>query len=111
MPMVAVVVLTALLWAVYWFIRMGGVEHFQERDAQRKEEQRKAKARELDRTALLRSIDDPRDAAIVLMLLIPRGGDPTAQQLAAIERAIASVFDLGDEVVARMTQARFIAGT
>ena|SRR5690348_3471763 len=111
MPIVAVVVLTALFWVVYWFVRMGGLEHYLERAARRKEERRKAQARERDRTALLRAIDDPRDAALVLMLLIPRGGDPTPQQLAAIEQAIAGVFQLGNEAVARMTQARFIAGS
>jgi hypothetical protein len=109
MPIVAVVVLTALFWTAYWFIRMGGVEHFRERAARRRDEARKAEARERDRTALLRAIDDPRDAATILMLLIARGGDPTAPQLAAIEHAMARVFDFGGETVARLTQAQFIA--
>src|SRR5262245_45476331 len=109
MPIISVILLTAAVWTVYWFIRMGGVEHFQERATQRKEERRKAEARERDRTALLRTVDDPRDAATVPMVLVARGGDPTAEQLAAIEQAMARVFDSGSDTVARLTQAQFIA--
>jgi uncharacterized tellurite resistance protein B-like protein len=109
MPVVAVIVLTAAFWVVYWFIRMGGVDHFRERAARRKEEARKAQARELERTAGLRAVDDPRDAATILMLLIARGGDPTPQQIAAIERKLVEVFGFEGELVERMTQARFIA--
>ena len=109
MPIVAVILLTAAFWTVYWFIRMGGVEHFLERAAQRKEERRKAEARERDRTALLRAVDDPRDAATILMLLVARGGDPTGEQLAAIERTMARVFAFGSDATARLTQAQFIA--
>jgi hypothetical protein len=109
MPIIAVILLTAAFWTAYWFIHMGGVEHFRERAAQRKEEQRKAEARERDRTALLRAIDDPRDAATVLMVLVARGGDPTAEQLATIEQVIARVFDFESDTAARMTQAQFIA--
>src|SRR5262245_63722515 len=111
MPIIAVILLTAAFWTVYWFIRMGGVEHFLERAAQRKEERRKAEARERDRTALLRAVDDPRDAATILMLLVARGGDPTGEQLAAIEHTLVKTFGLQAEVVERMTQARFIASS
>src|SRR5215468_5650394 len=109
MPILAVLLLTATFWVAYWFIRLGGVDHFREQNARRKEEARKAEARELSRTAPLRAVDDPRDAAIILMLLIARGGDPTPQQIAAIERTVAKVFGFAGELVERMTQARFIA--
>jgi hypothetical protein len=65
MPAVAVVLLTAAFRVVYWFVRMGGVDHFREQAARRKEEARKAEARELDRTARLRAVQDPRDAATI----------------------------------------------
>jgi uncharacterized tellurite resistance protein B-like protein len=111
MPIVAVVLLTAAFWVAYWFVRMGGVEHFRDKAARRKQEARKAEARELDRTASLRAVDDPRDAATVLMVLIARGGDPTPQQTAAIRETLAGVFGLAGEAVERLTQARFIAGS
>jgi hypothetical protein len=111
MPIVAVILLTAAFWVLYWFIQMGGVEHFREKAARRKEEARKAEARERDRTACLRAVKDPRDAATVLMLLIARGGDPTPQQIAAIEHTIVTVFGFEADRVERMTQARFIAGS
>jgi len=69
MPIVVLVAGTLVFWVIYWFIRMGGIDHFREQYARRKEEARRAQAREMERTAPLRAIDDPRDAATVLMLL------------------------------------------
>jgi len=110
MPVVVLVASTLAFWVIYWFIRMGGVDHFREASARRKEEAQRARARELDRAAPLRSIDDPREAAVVLMLLIPRGRDPTAKQLAAIEEIMRAVLGFDKDVNERLIQARFIAG-
>jgi uncharacterized tellurite resistance protein B-like protein len=111
MPIIAVVVLTLVFWGAYWFVRMGGIDHFQAKSAQRKNEARLAKARESERTAALRAIDDPRDAAIILMLLVARAnGDPTREQIATIEQIAATTFGFEQELTGRMTQARFIAG-
>lgn len=109
MPIIALVVSTLVFWVIYWFVRMGGIEHFREQYAHRKEEARRAQAREMERTAPLRAIDDPRDAATVLMLLIPRGRDPTARQIAAIEETMRAVFGFDHDVNERLTHARFIA--
>src|SRR5215471_17742461 len=109
MPIVAVILLTLAFWGIYWFVRMGGIDHFRAKAAQRKDEARKALARDLEWTGPLRAVDDPRDAATALMLLIPRGGDPTPQQIAAIENALRTVFDFEQELTERLTQARFIA--
>jgi hypothetical protein len=109
MPVVAVVLLTLAFWGIYWFVRMGGIDHFRAKAAQRKDEARKALGRDLEWTGPLRAVDDPRDAATVLMLLIPRGGDPTPHQIAAIENALRTVFEFDQELTERLTQARFIA--
>src|ERR1041385_4948748 len=109
MPVVILVASTLAFWLIYWFVRMGGVDHFREASARRKQEAQRARARELDRTAPLRAIDDPRDAATVLMLLIPRGRDPTTKQIAAIEEIMRGVLGLDADVNERLTHARFIA--
>lgn len=109
MPIVAVIVLTLAFWVIYWFIRMDGLDHLRELSARRREEARKANARDLARTAGLRAVDDPRDAATILMLLISRGGEPSPEQIAAIEKTLVRVFGFDGELVERMTQARFIA--
>jgi uncharacterized tellurite resistance protein B-like protein len=58
----------------------------------------------------LRAVDDPRDAAAVLMLLVARAhGDPTREQIAAIENKLREVFGFERELTERMTHARFIA--
>src|ERR1043166_4130173 len=94
MPVVVLLASTLAFWVIYWFVRMGGIDHFREASARRKQEAQRAQARELERTAPLRAIDDPRDAATVLMLLIPRGRDPTAKQIAAIEESMRGVLGL-----------------
>jgi hypothetical protein len=109
MPVVVLVASTLIFWLIYWFIRMGGVDHFRELSVRRKEEARRARSREVERTAPLRAIDDPRDAATVLMLLIPRGRDPTAKQLATIEEIMRGVLGFDCDVNERLTHARFIA--
>lgn len=110
MPIIAVVLLTLGFWTVFWFVRMGGIEHFQAKSHHRKEEARQAEAREKARTATLRAVEDPRDAATILMLLMARiGGDPTREHIKAIEGRVRAVFGLDEEMTEHMTQARFIA--
>jgi hypothetical protein len=106
MPIVALVFSTLMFWLVYWFFRLGGLEQLQAARAQ----QRIAKARASEHVAPLRAIDDPRDAAIVLMLLMARvDRDPTREHIAAVEAAARATFDFDRDLAERMTQARFIA--
>jgi uncharacterized tellurite resistance protein B-like protein len=110
MPVIALILSTLAFWVLYWFFYMGGFDHFMQRSAQRKEEARRQEAREASRLAPLRAIDDPRDAAAILMLLIARThGDPTREQIAAIENKLRTVFGFDRELTERMTQARFLA--
>jgi uncharacterized tellurite resistance protein B-like protein len=110
MPIVALIVSTLVFWLLYWFIRMGGIQHLQQRAAQHEEEARRLAAREASRMAPLRAIDDPRDAAAILMLLVARAhGDTTREQIEAIENKMRHVFGFGQELTERMTHARFIA--
>jgi uncharacterized tellurite resistance protein B-like protein len=110
MPIILLIVSTLAFWALYWFVQMGGIEHFQRRKAERKEEARRQAVRESARTASLRAVDDPRDAAAILMLLIAReNGDPTREQIGAIEQKLRDMFGFERDLAERMTQARFIA--
>jgi uncharacterized tellurite resistance protein B-like protein len=110
MPIVVLVLSTLAVWVIYWFVRMGGIDHMQAKWTQRKDTERLLRARASERIAPLRAIDDPRDAAIILMLLIAReNGDPTREQIAGIERTVRATFGFERELAARMTQARFIA--
>ena len=111
MPIVALILSSLALWTVYWFVRMGGIDHFRAKQAQRNEADRLAKSQAAARDAPLRTVDDPRDAAVILMLLMAReGGDPTREQIAAIEGIARTTFGFEHDLRARMTQARFIAG-
>src|SRR5262249_12304791 len=97
-------------WGIYWFIRMGGIDHLREQSQRRKDEARRGKAREQEQTPPLRAGDQPRDAATILMLLITRGGGPTASQIAAIQDIMSRVFGFDHDLNERFTHARFIAG-
>jgi hypothetical protein len=110
MPIVVLIASTLIFWVIYWFVRMGGIDHFREQSARRKDDARRVKARESEQIAPLRAIDDPREAATVLMLLIPRGSDPTARQIATIEETMRAVFGFDHDVNERLAHARFIAG-
>jgi hypothetical protein len=110
MPIAALILSTLALWTVYWFVRMGGIDHFRAKQAQRNEADRLAKAQAAARDAPLRTVDDPRDAAVILMLLMAReGGDPTREQIAAIEGIARATFGFEHDLRDRMAQARFIA--
>jgi hypothetical protein len=110
MPVIGVILLTLAFWTIYWFIRMGGIDVIQSKRARRKAADDAAKAQAAKRAAPLRAIDDPREAATILMLLIAReAGDPTREQIAAIEETIRTAFGFEHDVPERMAQARFIA--
>jgi uncharacterized tellurite resistance protein B-like protein len=110
MPIIVLVLSTLTLWTIYWFVRMGGIDHIQAKRTQRKDADRLANARAAERSAPLRAIDDPREAALILMLLMAReGGDPTREQIAAIEKIVRATFGFERDLHERMTQARFIA--
>jgi hypothetical protein len=110
MPIIALVLSTLVVWTVYWFIRLGGIDHFRAKRAEREEADRLARARTAARDAPLLAIDDPRDAAVILMLLIAReAGDPTREQIAAVEKIARTTFGFEHDLRARMTQNRFIA--
>ena len=46
MPIILLIVSTLAFWTLYWFVQMGGIDHFRRQKAQRKEEAQRQKARE-----------------------------------------------------------------
>ena len=110
MPIIVMIVSGLAFWTLYWFVQMGGIEHLQKRWKQREDDAKRAAAREVSRLAPLRAVDDPRDAAAILMLLIARAnGDPTRERIALVEHKMRTVFGFERELTERMTQARHLA--
>ena len=110
MPIIALILSGLAFWILYWFFRLDGFSKVQAIFSKRSQEARLIIARERERLAPLTAVDDPRDAATILMLLLVRsGGDPTREQIAAIENAVRAVFGFDRELTEHMTQARFIA--
>src|SRR5215212_712981 len=107
MPIIALVLSTLFFWLIYWFFRMDGLDHVREAMARRRDEKRRRKALESQRSAPLQAVDDPRDAAIVLMLLIAAIADaPTREQYATVEVTARSAFGFERDLTERMTLAR-----
>jgi hypothetical protein len=44
MPIILLIVSTLAFWALYWFVQMGGIEHFRERRKQRENDAKRAAA-------------------------------------------------------------------
>src|SRR5204862_3950913 len=109
MPIILMILGILAISVLFWFTRMGGIEHFRRQKAQQQEKAAREAVRERLRTAHLRAVDDPREAAAVLMLLLARErGDPTREQIWLIEdklRGLGVTHDLAE----RMAQARFVA--
>jgi hypothetical protein len=100
MPIVALILSTLAIWTICWFSRMGGIDHILARRVQRRDADRLNRARASERSAPLRAIDDSRAR---------ENGDPTREQVAAIEKLVCATFGFGHELAARMTQARSVA--
>lgn len=110
MPVIALILSTLFFWLIYWFFRMDGLEHIREAMSRRRDAERRRKALESQRTAPISAVDDPRDAAIVLMLLVARSTDaPTREQYAAVEETARRVFGFERDLAERMAHARFVA--
>ena len=54
MPIVALILSTLAIWTIYWFFRMGGIDHILARRAQRRDADRLNRARASERSAPLR---------------------------------------------------------
>jgi hypothetical protein len=110
MPIIGLILSTVVIWAAYWFFRMGGLEHMQAQRAARKDTERVKRARESERIAPIRAVEDPRDAALVLMVLMAcEGGDPTREHIAEIEKIAGTTFGFAHDLSTRLAHARFIA--
>src|SRR5215212_3291682 len=110
MPVIALILSTLFFWAIYWFVRMDGLEKIRDSMSRRRNEERRRKALASQHTAPLQAVDDPRDAAIVLMLLIAGIADaPTREQYATVEATARSAFGFEHDLTERLTQGRFIA--
>jgi hypothetical protein len=111
MPFVSLVLSTLAIWLIYWFVHLGGLDRIADLLSIRRNSRRRESALAKERVAPITALHDPRDAALVLMLLIAREASaPTREQYAAIEGKARSVFAFDTDLAERMAHARFVAG-
>jgi hypothetical protein len=114
MPVIAAVPGAVLTGIFYWLVWGKGLDYIElrwrESRDRKRDEARRIAALVSKRSAPLRSIEDARDAAGLLMCLVARQrGVPTPEQKAAIEQQMTEVLDLGGEVPQRLSLAMFAA--
>jgi hypothetical protein len=110
MPIIATIVGAIATGLMYWLIWGKGLEYIDYRWQEKRDAKRRAEALADKRRAPLRAISDAREAATVLMLMIAKErGVPTPEQIAAIEREMREVLELGRDAGVRLTGARFAA--
>jgi hypothetical protein len=116
MPVIGAIVGAIMTGFMYWLFWGRGLEYIDHRlsnaaNAKRSRQQR-ALAEERRRTAPLRDVSDPRDAAAILMFLVAgQRGVPTPEQVAVITGEMTGLLALGDEIPERLALARFSAET
>jgi hypothetical protein len=114
MPVIMAILGAVFLGLFYWLMWGQGLEYIEHRwttaRKRRSDAEARAKSLESQQMAPLRSIDDPRDGAVVLMILMGRiRGVLTPEQQAAIEDEMRHVLDLEGEVTARFLYSQFAA--
>ena len=114
MPVIMAIMGAIFLGLFYWLMWGQGLEYIEHRwtsaRKRRSEAETRAKTLESQQMAPLRAIDDARDAAVVLMILMGRiRGVLTPEQQGAIEDEMRRVLDLEGEVTARFLYSQFAA--
>ena len=111
MPIIALLITTFLSSAIYYFFWMGGADRVLDSMSAHRRAKRRQAALAKERIAPVMAVDDPREAALALMLLIAREATaPTREQYAAVDDKARSVFGFGHDFENRMTHVRFVAG-
>jgi hypothetical protein len=111
MPFIGLVLSTLAAWLIYWFVHLGGLDRAADMLSIRRNARRRQQAQVKEHSAPIAAVDDPRDAALILMLLI--AGDasaPTREQYVAIEERARVVLGFDKDLSDRMVHARFVAG-
>lgn len=116
MPILVAIVGAVATGFMYWLLWGDGLAYLEHRLGSAWAGKRRARmlaAAERSRAlAPLAAVDDPRDAAGVLLFTVARArGTPTPEQEDAIATELRDVLGFGAEVDRRMAYARFGAGT
>ncbi|MEH3119670.1 MAG: hypothetical protein PGN25_19345 [Methylorubrum populi] len=110
MPVIAAIVGAFMTGLMYYFIYGNGMEQLDRYLGDRRNTKLRAKSEAAFRSAPLRAIRDPADAAGVLMQLVALArGTPTPDQEAAIEAELRRIVAPNDDVPARLSYIRHAA--
>lgn len=105
------VLLTGIISGLtYWFVWGNGMEHVDFMLGRQRNAKRRALAVDQAKRAPLKAIQEPRDAATILMVLVAsRRGEMTGEQEALILGEMASTLEYVDDVAASLAIARHAA--
>lgn len=107
MPILVAVVGAVMSGLVYWFMYGNGMEQIDQLLRDRRNAKLRAKSAAQFRSAPIRSIKNPADAAGVLLLLVASArGTPTPEQDAEIEHQLRKIIEPDDDLASRLVIIR-----
>lgn len=114
MPVLVAVVGAVMTGFMYWLLWGKGLDYLEHRIgsawAARRRARLRAESERRQALAPILSVDDPRDAAAILLLMAARArGTPTPEQMAAVEGEMRDVLGLGHDLPRRLAFAGFAA--
>lgn len=117
MPIIGAIFGAVMLGLVYWIMFGGGLAYIgamlDSRDARKRHEKNARRRVEVQKEAAkapMRSLTDPREAAIVLMLAAAQcRGEVTPEQEGAIKDQMGRVLEITDDLDGRLSFCRFAA--
>lgn len=107
MPILAAVAGAVMTGLLYWFMYGNGMEQIDQLFRDRRNAKLRAKSASQFRSAPIRSIKNPTDAAGVLMLLVALArGTPTPEQETEIAHQLRRITEPDDDLAARLVIIR-----
>lgn len=110
MPIIAVIIGGIMTGLTYWFMYGNGMEQVDQLLRDRRNTKLRRQSEASFRAAPLKAIQDPAEAAGVLMVLVALArGTPTPEQERAIEDQMRRIVEPGDDLATRMVAIRHAA--
>lgn len=110
MHILALIVTASISGLTYWLVWGNGMEHIDFMLGRHRNAKRRAMAIDQAQRAPLKAIEQPRDAATVLLVLVAtRRGEMTGEQENLILEEMTSTLDYGDEVRESLAIAKHVA--
>ncbi len=110
MPIIAAIIGAVMTGLFYWFMFGGGMAYIDTRLRERDKRKQRAALPAKQEAAPLRSLQDPREAAVILMIAVALArGVPTPEQLDVVRDQMRDVLGFAADLSGHFAYCRFAA--